>query len=335
MTLPQNKTLIEKYLNHYNHSPQSKKMRESSLRFFFGRNFPLGNGKKDETWFNFAGHIFEIDNEIIIDYFDYLNTLETLSISTRKNKWHIFTSFLNYTVYIYGEKYGFIVVKPPREFINFENALPKKTKVKTNKKVFATKEELKKILNYLEVNNFTHYLIFRLFIETGSRKGELINTKYYELNPEERYVNPSKGKKGEKYYFYSETLAILLNLYLNERKKMNASNDYLFLSKKLTKYNLRAFNLMLKGNITKDRNGKDFRHIGILEAVGITKNITCHTLRRTINDLRKDMDCSNEDRKILLGHAVTDVNVKSYTNSDYKKLRGLYDKWDPYKDLNL
>lgn len=335
MSLPQNKNIIEKYLNHYNHSHQSRKMRESSLRFFFGVNFPLGNGKKDENWFNYDGHIFEVDEGLILDYFDYLKNLDTLSITTRKNKWHIFTSFLNYTVYIYRKKYKFIIVSPPRTLVSFENAIPKKSEIKTNKKVFATKEELKKILNYLEVHNLKHDLIFRLFIETGIRKGELINAKYYELNPEERYLNPLKGKKGEKYYFYSETLAILLNLYLKEREKMNVSNNYLFLSKSLTKYHLRAFNLMLKGNIIKGRNGKEFKHIGILEAVGITKNITCHTFRRTINDLRKDMGCSNEDRKILLGHAVSDVNVKSYTNSDYKKLRNLYDKWNPYTDLNL
>lgn len=328
MTIPQNKTIIEKYLNHYNHSPQSKNMRESSLRFFFGVHFPLGNGKNDPSWFNYTGHIFEIDNETVIDYFDYLNTLDTLCITTRKNKWHIFTSFLNYTAYIFGKKHGFIIANPPRTLVNFENAIPKKTETKTNKNVFATKDEIEKILNYLEVHNFKYYLIFRTFIETGMRKGELINAKYYELNPEERYLNTLKGKKGETYYFYSETLAILLNLYLKERKSMNVQNEYLFLSKNRTKYSPRPFNLMLKGN---NKN----KYIGILEAVGITKNITCHTFRRTINDLRKDMGCSNEDRKILLGHAVSDVNVKSYTNSDYKKLRKLYDTWNPYTDLNL
>lgn len=328
MTRPQNKTIIEKYLNHYNHSLQSRKMRESSLRFFFGNNFPFKNGIQDPNWFNFSGHVFDIDNEIIMDYFEYLNTLDTVSITTRKNKWHIFTSFLNYSMYIYGKKYNFIVANPPRTLVSFENALPKKTEIKSNKKVFATKEEIVKILNHLEVNNFKNYLIFRLFIETGIRKGELIYARYYEINPDERYINPMKGKKGEKYYFYSKNLAILLNLYLKERKFMDVQNDYLFVSKYLTKYSPRAFNQMLKGN-------KKNNQIGILEAIGITKNITCHTFRRTINDLRKDMGCSNEDRKRLLGHAVSDVNVKSYTNSDYKKLRELYDTWNPYKDLNL
>ena len=74
--------------------------------------------------------------------------------------------------------------------------------------------------------------------------------------------------------------------------------------------------------ISKDKNGEPIEHIGVLEAVGIDRekrNITCHTFRRTINDLRKDMGCPLEDRKILLGHKVRDVNVRSYTNSDYRE----------------
>ncbi|MFW9879768.1 MAG: tyrosine-type recombinase/integrase [Candidatus Thorarchaeota archaeon] len=337
MNRPKNKTIIQKYLDHYNHSPQSRKMRESNLRFFFGEYFPLGNGTKSKTWFNYDGHIFDIDNEKIIDYFDYLKTLDTVSITTRKNRWHIFISFLNYTMYIY-RKYNFIIAKPPKEFVSFENAVSKKTKVKSNRKIFATKEEIQKILDYLNAHNFKHYLIFRIFVETGMRKGELINAKYTELEPEERFINPEKGKKDEKYYFFTESLAKLLKIYLQERKSLKIQKNFLFLTNGFEKYSNRAFNLILKGNISKGKNGELIEHIGVLDAIGIDKvqrNITCHTFRRTINDFRKDMGCPNEDRKILLGHKIRDVNVRSYTNSDYKRLRILFDKWNPYKDLKL
>lgn len=63
--------------------------------------------------------------------------------------------------------------------------------------------------------------------------------------------------------------------------------------------------------------------------------ITCHTFRRTINDLRRAMDCSNEDRKNLLCHRVNDVNIKSDTSSDYKRLRDLYEKWNPYEKVQF
>lgn len=337
MNRPANKTIIIKYLNHYNHSPQSRKMRESSLRFFFGKSFPIGNGNFNDKWVNYDSHVFDIDNEIIIDYFDYLKNLDTISITTRKNKWHIFISFLNYTMYVY-RKHNFIIAKPPKEFISFENAIPKQNEIHSNRKIFATKKEIKKILDYLNAHNFKHYLIFRLFVETGIRKGELINAKYTELNPEERFLNPLKGKKDEKYYFFSKELAKLLGMYLKERKELNINNQILFLTKDLKKYSNRTFNLLLKGSISKNKKGNEIKHIGVLEAVGIDKekrNITCHTFRRTINDLRKDIGCPLEDRKILLGHKVRDVNVRSYTNSNYKKLRKLYTEWNPYKYIQL
>ena len=323
MNRPGNKTIIEKYLEHYNHSKQSKKMRESSLRFFFGVNFPLGNGNVDKNWFNYNDHIFEIDNEIIMDYFNYLKNLDTISITTRKNKWHIFMSFLTYTTYIYGEKHGFVFAKPPRTFVSFENADRKKTKVKSNRKIFATKEEIKKILDYFNSQNFKHYLIFRLFVETGIRKGELINAKIHDLIPEKRLINPSKGKKGERVYVYSESLARLLEIFLKERASLDIENDFLFLTRNFNKYGNRTFNQILKY---------------ALDSLGIDKkkrNITCHTFRRTINDFRKEMGCPLEDRKELVGHKIRDVNVSSYTNSDYKRLQKLFDTWNPYQDLNF
>jgi integrase len=334
MNRPDNKTIITKYLNHYEHSPQSVRMRKSSLRSFFGMYFPFENGEENKTWFNYEGHVFDIDEEIILDYFDYLKTLDTLSITTRKNKWRVFTSFLSYTMYRYRKKFNFIFIKPPKDYMSFKNATPKKTEVKSNRKVFATTEEIKKILDYLSTHNFKHYLIFRMFIETGMRKGELIHLKWHNVNPDERYVNP-RGKTDEKYYFYSEAFAKLLNIYLDERKSINVDIDNFFITKDFHKYSNRAFNLILKGKFRKKKNGERVKDKGILDNVGIAKNITCHTFRRTLNDLRKEMGCSNEDRRLLLGHAVNDVNVESYTNSDYKKLRELHDQWNPYKDLKL
>ena len=41
--------------------------------------------------------------------------------------------------------------------------------------ITTTPEELEQILYYLNLRNYKHYLIFRLLIETGMRKGEPIN----------------------------------------------------------------------------------------------------------------------------------------------------------------
>jgi len=302
---PANQELINHYLAFYQHSKQSVKMRKSSLKYFF-------NSKN----FNYQGHIFDLTTQILKNYFKYLKNLDSVNITTRKNKWRILTSFLEFTKEDYSEKYNFYIVIPNKT-INWEGSKNKKTPINSNKKVYATKEELKRILEYFETRNFKHYLIFRTLIETGMRKGELINAKMNELNLEEQYLNTMKGKTGEKYYFFSKELAMLLKMYLNERKGINTNLECLFLTKKFKKYNEKHFNTILKEAYKK---------------ISITKRITCHTFRRTINDLRKDMECPNEDRKILLGHK-TDVNVESYTSSDIKKLRNLTNKWNPYKDL--
>ncbi len=75
---------------------------------------------------------------------------------------------------------------------------------------------------------------------------------------------------------------------------------------------------------------------GALEKLGIDKNITCKTFRSTLNTLRKkEMGCSNEIAKRLIGHKTNDVNINSYTKYDFLDLIELFDKYNPYQTLNL
>lgn len=60
-----------------------------------------------------------------------------------------------------------------------------------------------------------------------------------------------------------------------------------------------------------------------------------HFFLSTVNTCRKIMGCPTEDRKILLNHKTNDVNLESYIVLDYIQFIELYDKWDPYKELNL
>lgn len=319
---PTNKSIIETYLNHYRHSIQSVRTRKASLNYFFG-----------EKYFGYSGHVFDLNTQILIDYFDWLKNLDSVNITTRKNKWSILISFLKFTMEYYRD-YNFIVIIPSKT-VSWNGAVIKNGRVKTNKKIIASKEELKKILEYFKVSNFKHYLIFRVLIETGMRKGELMEAKVSELTLKERYLNTHKGKTGEKYYFFSEELSKYLELYLKERNTIKTNEPYLFFTKYLGKYTTSVFNKFLQGYEKTESNGKKRNYAGALKTLGIDKNITCHTFRRTVNDLRKDMGCPNEDRKILLGHKVNDVNIESYTSSDFKKLRTLFDKWNPYQDLVL
>ncbi|MFW9971150.1 MAG: tyrosine-type recombinase/integrase [Candidatus Odinarchaeota archaeon] len=301
MNRPTNNKLIKDYLNYFQHSPQSQAMRKSSLKYFFSKEH-----------FNYNGHIFEITTKKLKEYFTWLKNLEDLSIETKKGKWNILSSFLNSTMEDYPEEF---LVKIPGKTVNWIGSNGNKSK---EKEIF-TKNELEQILNYIKPRNLKNYLIFRLFAETGMRKGELINIEYPNVNTEKRTIT-TIGKRGEKVYYFSKDLSRFLEIYLNNRKNISIKDKTLFLTNRFTKYSNRAFNLYLKK---------------VCNSLGIEKTITCHTFRRSLNQHRYDINCSNEDRKILLNHSVRDVNVENYLIIDYKRFIALYDQYNPYKELNL
>ncbi len=298
---PTNQKLIEGYIAFYKHSKQSQDNRRSSLRYFF-----------EKTHFGYSGHIFEITTKLLKDYFIWLKNLENLSINTKKNKWTILASFLNYTMEDYPKDF---LIKIPSKTINWLGSNGNHKIIKQD----LTNEELEKILNYFAESNLKHYLIFRLLAESGMRKGELISIKYPDVNLEKRYLI-SNGKRDEVVYYFSIGFKIFLENYLNSRKNLKIDVKNLFITNRKTKYSNRAFNLLLKKACV---------------VLGIEKNITCHTFRSTINGKRYDMGCPSETRKVLLNHKTGDVNMESYIKKEYKRFIVLFDQYNPYKELNI
>jgi len=305
MNGPENNEIIEKYLNHYQHSKQSVKTRKSALKLFF-----------DPTNFNYPGHVFEITTDILIDYFDYLKKIKRLSLETKKTKWTLLKSFLNFTMEYY-RKYKFVVVIP-KHSINWNGIVHKRPE--TNKNVVMSIEEIDSILNYLKLRNFKYYLIFRIFSETGMRKGGLIAIDINGVNIKKRYIETIEKFSQEKIYYISKELTAFLEFYINERKLKDVETKALFLSSYSKRYSERQFNLHLKH---------------VLKDLKIKKNITCHTFRRSLNTFRKIMGCPGEDRKILINHKVKDVNLESYVKLNYKQYLELFDKWYPYKHIQI
>lgn len=304
MNIPSNEKIIEKYLNHYRHSRQSEKTRKSSLNYFF-----------KPQYFDYSGHVFEINTDTLIDYFDYLKHRETISLGTKKTKWTLIISFLNFCMEYY-RKYNFIVIIP-KHSISWNGIIHKEPD--TNKDIVMDQDEVKEILNHLKLRHFKYYLIFRMFAETGMRKGELINIDYNNVNLKKRYIK-TKGKTDKKVYYLSGDLTKYLGIYMKERSLKSVNTDALFLSTHLKRYTERQFNAYLKN---------------VLTELKINKNITCHTFRRSLNTFRKLMGCPIEDRKILLNHKVKDVNVESYVKLNYKQFIELYDKWYPYQNIQI
>jgi len=285
-------------------------MRRSSLNYFF-----------EDDYHGYDGHVFNIDTAELLDYFDYLKNLDSVSIQTRRNKWSILKSFLQYTMEYYNAKgYKFIVVIPEKT-VSWNGSVPKEDEVITNKNVIIRKSEIEKLLHFFKQSNTKHYLIFRLFVETGMRKGELLQAKYEDVDFQYRHIRITKGKTGLKYYVFSKSFSQLLNFQVKSRKANNNTYPHLFLTKFGEPYGNRSFNLLLKKACKK---------------LGIENNITTHTFRRSINTYRKkEMNCPLIVCKRLLGHKISDVNEASYTIFDFKDLVEMYDKYNPYKNLNL
>ena len=309
MNRPTNKEMIDRCLRHYRDSPQSVTTRKSALNYFFGN-----------TYFNYNGHVYDIKKSTLIDYFDYLNHHKDLAINTKKLKWVVLRSFLQFSM----EYYDDFIVKIPQKTIKWKK---RHKEPQSNADIVLTIDEVKKLLDYLKLNDYTFYLIFRTFAETGMRKGGIISIDYDKVNIESRYIDTYEKYGDRKCYYMSKDLAKYLDFYIAMRKNIKTNTKALFLSSRLKRFSNRYFNQYLKD---------------VIKEVGIDKNVTCHTFRRTINTLRFHMGCDERKMCILLNHAINGVNFNSYVKFEkdsedghYKEFLGYYDKWNPYKEVQL
>ena len=294
-----NQQVIDRYLKRFSPSQKSQSTRKYALEYFF---------RSDN--FGYNGHVFNITKRDVIDYFDYLNHLDTIALQTKINKWMIFRSFLQFIM----EYYDDVVIVIPRYSTKWK-AIHKKPD--SNKDVIMTKEEVKKILDYMYYNNYNYYIFFRLLAETGMRIGEFLSLDCEDVNIKKRYIE-AEGKTGRKIYYFSESLVNHLAIYLKERMSKETDSNALFLSIQKKRYALRTINHYIRNCVIR---------------LDIEKRISCHSFRRTLNTLRKRMGCPKEDRKILLCHKVSDVNFSCYVKLNYYDYIQLYDKWNPYKNI--
>lgn len=318
---PDNNELIEKYLYTFRNSKQSQNTRKHCLNYFFNKKY-----------FGCEKHVFEIGKKTLMNYRDYLNHLETISLSTKKTKWTILRSFLTYVEDYYEEEYD-IFFKFPRE--KKWSATHKEPESNTD--VFLTIGEIKQVLNHIKRTNFKYYLIFRLLGESGFRKGGIINLDYDKVFLDDRYVDTIE-KNGRVVYYISEGLRDYLKIYLEERMLIETETKALFLSIHLKRFSDRAFNEYLNGYEKKDEKGiVIWKRKGSIDNLEIDKRITCQVFRRSLNLLRFEMGCPEEIRKVLLNHSVPGVNFNNYVKKglDYNKFLTFFDSWNPFKNIQL
>ena len=189
----------------------------------------------------------------------------------------------------------------------------------SNADVFLTIEEVKQILDYIKYRNYKYYIIFRLFAESGLRKGGMINLNYDKVDLRGRVLRTME-KNGRVVYYLTPKLVKHLEIYIKERKLINVNTKALFLSTQLKRYSLRQFNSYLKAVIAK---------------LDLGKNVTCQVWRRSLNNFREEMGCDNEKRSILLNQAVEGVNFNNYVKKDYEKFLRYFDTWDPFNNAGI
>lgn len=299
---PTNKEIIDKYLDMYRHSYDSIKSRECAIRHFIL-----------EKYFGYEKELIDINKRMLIEYFRWLNSNNDLAFASKKFYWTVMCGVVHFINEYYEDDLKKMIVIPKYSVKWSKN---NHKKPETNKLVFATKSELVKILEFYKLRNHKYYLLMRTFIETGMRIIELVNIEHENVNCEKRTIETS-GKTGDAVYFVSREMANLLKYY---KESYDFRTKYLFESTQCKQYARSA----IRNKLNRDK-----------PKIGIEKQITPHTFRRTLNNFRDDMGCKLHHQKILLCHIVKDVTVGSYISKNYKKFIGLYDKYNPYINLNF
>ncbi len=333
-----NQEIMEEFIEQASNSYHFKLNYKSSLKIFL--DLYNGDKPKDITW-EFKRSILTIRMKDVIDYQTFLNKSSKWSLVTKQTRFGHVRKFIRYILRNYPERFEPI----PR--LEFKADLDDKESYKWDRKghkepntyykrLTMTKDEALKILTYLYDNDYQKYLMFRVLTETGMRKGESLSIDI-ERNVEGRVITLEQdlknrclrviGKMDKLKYFISEDLAkqLLEYLYtvrLTQQKDVNTKA--FFISQKRNRFSHTALNIYLRG--TKEKKG-------VLEKVGIKKHITPQTFRRTLNTFRYEMNCSVEDREVLLNHKSGKTNIDYYTVQRDDQLIELYDKWNPYKSL--
>ena len=182
-----------------------------------------------------------------------------------------------------------------------------------------SKEELDKIVAYLQSNRDTIFSSYRLGIllaaSTGMRLSEVravnvsdfveCDVKGYEkllIRHSIGYLSGVKGTKGK----YDRSVLVEKS-FAEEIKKNANDNGVAFPSSREKREYMSAPSLRIAFY-------EILSEIGINEEERKKRNITFHSLRHSFSTLSRDYEISQEDRMLVLGHKSTKINDR-YTHS--------------------
>jgi integrase/recombinase XerD len=150
---------------------------------------------------------------------------------------------------------------------------------------FLDKEEIDWIIK--NIKNHKHKLMIVLMYSAGLRVGELVNLKAGDLNLKQRYgfVRKGKGDKDRIFIISEKLVSILCQFIVNNNLDYE---DFLFISSRGSKYNIRTIQSIIKKACKK---------------AGITgKKVSPHTFRHSFATHLIEQGQSVSEVQSLLGH---------------------------------
>lgn len=262
------KTMLQNYLN----SLRVYDMSQYTISCYENRLNKFINYKQIESLDDFLN--IRLDD--LEGYLSYLGEIGNCA-STKQNEITAINSFCEYLV-----NHDYMETNPCSKL--------KRIKIEQKEQTYLTDEESLKMIDISNTGCKRTSAIIALCLQCGLRVSEVINLQkeniYLENGKWNIHIVKAKGKK-DRIVYLDEYTKSLIDDYMSIRKNDN-EYDNVFISNQNTPMNADAFNRKLKD---------------VCKKTGIEKNITVHSLRRTMATRLNDKDVPLTYIQKILGHA--------------------------------
>lgn len=265
----------------------------------------------------------------MIDIQHYLiNVIDKNKIkkSTKNSRRYMLKAFFNFikkTMLLYNVEFNNPI--PSKKIFKFTTNLDDIAYVTDPELEILNQGQIKKIVDYAKNNiEMRDFILIGLTIFCGGRISEIRTIMIKNVNFQGCYFQTGFIPGSRKttlhtnrglLFFFPKAFRPYLQKYI---KSCNKCEEWLFPGYK---------NNALSRSTTQDIISK------LRDILGF--HFTWHTFRRTRITEMKKMGCPLDVSEMLLNHSPTSVEARSYIKLSIKEKQKLYNRWNPYKKLNL